>query len=40
MFLTEFNHLCVSHVIYYKQVKARIDVLRVLHQSMDVQKHF
>lgn len=34
-----YSYQCVSHIIYYKQLKTGIDILRILHQSMDVQKH-
>lgn len=31
---------CKSHIIFYRQTEQRTKVIRVLHQKMDVTRHF
>jgi toxin ParE1/3/4 len=33
------KHLVGSHVIYYRSIPTGIEVVRVLHQSMDAKRH-
>ncbi len=34
------KHLLGKHVIFYRQIDKGIEVVRILHQSMDVDMHF
>ena len=33
------KYLCGSHVIYFRDYPDRLDVIRVLHQRQDVERH-
>ena len=33
------KHPCGAHVIFYRQTDTGIDVVRILHQRMDVERH-
>jgi toxin ParE1/3/4 len=33
------KHSCGSHVIFYRQMDTGIDVVRILHQRMDIERH-
>ena len=36
----DYRRLLVgSHAIFYRETSARVDVIRVLHQNMDVRRH-
>lgn len=38
--LSDFQkYLCGSHVIYFLMYAARLDVIRILHQRQDVERH-
>ena len=34
-----FRHPVGSHVVFYRRVAGGIDVVRILHQRMDFQRH-
>jgi toxin ParE1/3/4 len=33
------KHACGAHVIFYREIAAGIDVVRILHRRMDVPRH-
>ncbi|MDX8388514.1 MAG: type II toxin-antitoxin system RelE/ParE family toxin [Ghiorsea sp.] len=33
------SHLCQKHIIFYLNTKNELQIIRVLHQSMDVESH-
>ncbi len=34
------SHPCGRHIIFYRKFQNQIEVMRILHQRMDVKKHF